>query len=224
MPSVALVGADGSGKTTIAALLRERLSIPTKYIYMGTATQSSNITLPTTRLILYLKQRAHRESSAETDATAFVEHQPVRRGRLGAALSLLNRLAEEWYRQLVAWSYQLRGNLVLFDRHFLFEHAAHARELRKQQLRLSDRVHLWTLYKLYPRPDLVVFLDAPTEVLLQRKQEWAAQRLEQHRREVLELGALMPAFVRVDATQPLDDVVSEVIAAIERARGDAHAT
>ena len=41
MFSVALVGADGSGKTTISDGLQERLPIPTKYIYMGTATGSS---------------------------------------------------------------------------------------------------------------------------------------------------------------------------------------
>ena len=33
-----------------------------------------------------------------------------------SGLALANRFAEEWYRQCLAWSYQLRGRIVLFDR------------------------------------------------------------------------------------------------------------
>lgn len=216
MFSVALLGADGSGKTTISDALAEQLPVANKYIYMGTAIRSSNITLPTTRLILYLKERRHNRSAAKTDSGEFTEYSDMPRGKIGAALSLLNRLAEEWYRQVVAWIYKIRGYVVIFDRHFIFEHAAHARKLRERGPRLSDRIHLWFLYNLYPEPDLVLFLDAPAEVLMARKLEWSKQRLEEHRKEVLELGSRMPDFVRIDATQSIDQVLASVITEIMR--------
>lgn len=216
MFSVALLGADGSGKTTVSDALAERLPMRNKYIYMGTAIPSSNVTLPTTRLILYLKKRAHRNSTTRAKGEDFTEYSDVPRGRIGAALSTMNRVAEEWYRQIVAWIYELRGYVVIFDRHFIFEHAAHARKLREQGPRLSDRIHLWQLYNLYPKPDLVLFLDAPAEVLMARKLEWSKERLEAHRREILELGSEMPDFVRIDATQSIDQVLADVIGEIKR--------
>lgn len=216
MFSVALLGADGSGKTTISIALAERLPIASKYIYMGTAIRSSNVTLPTTRFILYLKERAQSSSAANGSDAEFTEYSEIPRGKLGATVSLLNRLAEEWYRQIVAWIYELRGFVVIFDRHFIFEHAAHARKLREQGPRLTDRIHLWLLYNLYPEPDLVLFLDAPAEVLMARKLEWGKERLEKHRAEVLELGSQMPDFVRIDATQSVDRVLDDVIKEIMR--------
>lgn len=183
---------------------------------MGTATQSSNVSLPTTRIILALKKRAHENQSKPEQQAEFVEYSNVKRGKIGAALSLINRLAEEWYRQTVAWIYQLRGFAVIFDRHFIFEHADHARKLREQGLRFSDRIHLWSLYNLYPKPDLVLFLDAPIETLMARKREWPAERLQDHRNQVLEHGLNMPDFVRIDATQDVDKVVFDAIAEIMR--------
>jgi len=37
MFSVAVVGPDGSGKTTICRRLRDTLGLPTRYVYMGIA-------------------------------------------------------------------------------------------------------------------------------------------------------------------------------------------
>ena len=62
----------------------------------------------------------------------------------------------------------------------------------------------------YPRPDVIVFLDAPAEVLHARKGEGTVDLLEQRRLDYLELRDVVPDFVSVDATQPEDDVVESV--------------
>ncbi len=178
---------------------------------MGTAIQSSNITLPTNRLILYLKKQAHKKAENKTDNfSEFREYKKVKRGKIGATASLINRLAEEWYRQLVSWIYRLRGYIVLYDRHFIFEHAVHAEALKKQDIRLTDRIHLWSLYCLYPKPDLVIFLDAPAELLMARKNEWPIERLKRHQEAVVKQGASMPNFIQIDATQKVEKVYSDV--------------
>ena len=211
MFTVALIGADGSGKTTISNELLKSFPLALKYIYMGTSIQSSNITLPTNRLILYLKLRAHKKSAKNPkQSTEFYEYRKVKRGKIGATASLINRLAEEWYRQLVSWFYLIRGFIVIYDRHFIFEHAAHAEETSKEEMRLTDRIHLWSLYHLYPNPDLILFLDAPPELLITRKNEWPIERLKKHQDAVLKLGDSMPNFIHIDATQKVEQVYSDV--------------
>ena len=60
MTVIAIIGADGAGKSTVARALEASLPFRTKYIYMGSNIESSNIALPTSRLILYLKRLSFR--------------------------------------------------------------------------------------------------------------------------------------------------------------------
>ena len=55
MSSVAIIGQDGAGKTTISNLVLEKLPLKMKYIYMGRNVESGNIMLPTSRLVHYYK-------------------------------------------------------------------------------------------------------------------------------------------------------------------------
>ncbi len=218
MFSVALIGVDGAGKTTIARMLAESSPIPLKYVYMGTSIESSNVALPTSRLILYLKKRAYRksmnaagQSTPDSISTHDLEYRAVERGRLSVTARLFYRLAEEWYRQAVAWSYQMRGQVVLFDRHFVYEYTPRSSETQARTSRLSDRIHLWILDHLYPDPDLTLFLDAPPDLLHQRKQEWPPEHLERHRQAILDQGRDMPNFVLIDASQPVEQVYADAL-------------
>jgi hypothetical protein len=56
MRTVALIGADGSGKSTIARRLVRESGLPLKYLYMGINLQWSDHLLPTTRLYFFLRR------------------------------------------------------------------------------------------------------------------------------------------------------------------------
>jgi thymidylate kinase len=131
-----------------------------------------------------------------------------------SALSLANRLGEEWYRQFVAWSYVRRGVVVVFDRHFFSDYHAHD-VAGKGGRTFNRRVHGFLLARVYPKPSLVVYLDAPPELLLARKGEGTLESLERRRQDYLQLAAETRHFVRVDASRPLDDVIGDVVEAIE---------
>jgi hypothetical protein len=209
---IAVIGGDGAGKTTVTRRLLDSGHLPLRYLYMGINVASSNVALPTSRLLQRL--RHGRSQPATTHASA--PRRPKARGARGALRAgarLLYRLSEEWYRQVLCWLYELRGEIVLCDRHFLYDFYEPAERLAAKGL--ADRLHLWILRRIYPRPDLVLFLDAPAEVLMARKGEATIEFLEGRRAAVLEIGAGDPRFVRIDATQPLDAVGAEVEARID---------
>ena len=56
MFTVALIGPDGAGKSTIGRKLQEISPLPMKYVYMGVNLESSNLVLLTTRLLLEIKR------------------------------------------------------------------------------------------------------------------------------------------------------------------------
>ena len=223
--AIALIGPDGAGKTTIARLLPGRLPMPTCYLYMGVAAESSNRLLPTTRMIEALK--AHRRRSAavagpDLPATRTEPHDdlsktrprregPARAGAkaVGGGLRLANRVAEEWYRQGLAWIHQARGEVVLFDRHFYIDY--HAADIAAGPTFLRRRIHGWMLEHVYPRPDLVVYLDAPAEILLARKGEGTLESIARRQADYLALADEVEHFAVVDADRPLEAVITDVV-------------
>jgi thymidylate kinase len=205
MASIALIGPDGAGKTTLTRMLVKSGILPFRYLYMGVDLDASNIALPTSRLFQRWKVREQREGSAQrTGDTRRVRF----RSRARGIIRLLALLAEEWFRQCVSWYYQLRGFTVLYDRHFVFDFAPELAGTAPESL--DKRLHRWFLRYLYPRPGLVLFLDAPGELLFARKGDSNPQELERRRQVLLRLGTKMPRFRRVDATRPLAEVYAEV--------------
>jgi thymidylate kinase len=213
--TVALIGPDGSGKTSVAKALVESCPLPIKYLYMGTSIESSNVALPTSRLIHKWKVYRHKKSLKRNGVKVpekvtlhGLEHRVERRGKIGGVLRLLRRVSEESYRQLVSWIYQLQGNVVLYDRHFLFDACPPPTD--RSRRRLTDRMHHWFLRKCYPRPGLAIFLDAPSDVLYARKQEVPQDYLERDRQNLSSKSCYAKKFITVDSTQPLEEVVDLV--------------
>jgi thymidylate kinase len=219
--TVALIGCDGAGKTTVGRALERESGLPIRYMYMGVNPGASNYQLPTTRLAHRVKQgrNGRPASRAAVDAPARPASR-VRRGRraIRSTLRLANRLAEEWYRQLLATFHRSRGRIVVFDRHFV--HDYHAADVAAADRTLARRLHGFVLTHLYPKPDLVIFLDAPPEVLFARKGEGTLASLALRREEYQRLGTGNAAFAVVEATQPLETVVG-LVASIIRGHGEA---
>ena len=126
----------------------------------------------------------------------------------------VNRLAEAWYRQIISWFFQIRGYLVVYDRHFLFDTAPNPSVQDRQDL--AERIYRWFLTHTFPKNDMVIFLDANPEVLLKRKQEVPAEYLVDQRAAFLAQGLITDNFVQVDAAQPADQVYEDVVQLIRR--------
>jgi thymidylate kinase len=211
--TVALIGCDGAGKTTVARALERDTGLPVRYLYMGVSAESSNRQLPSTRVAHAIKRRA---GAGRAPPRPRGVRRACRAGR--SALRLVNRLAEEWYRQLIAQAFLTRGSIVVFDRHFLADY--HAFDVAGAARPLSRRIHGWVLMHAYPRPDLVVLLDAPPEVLFARKGEGTLASLARRREDYLGLAdaaGIDRPFAVVSATQPVDAVVADVAGILREA-------
>ncbi|MFN8567190.1 MAG: hypothetical protein U0Z44_06630 [Kouleothrix sp.] len=180
--TVALLAPDGGGKTTLATELARRFFLPSRYIYMGTN--------PTPA------QLACQPPAGSRHAHSVL--QPIR--LLARGLRFPNNVAEQWYRYGVSYYHMVRGRLVLFDRYVYDAPAA------QRRTSLKSRLRRWMLAAIAPKPDLVVFLDAPGEVLYARKGEHSPSILEQQRQHYLGLQQHLPQMVVVDATNNADQV------------------
>jgi thymidylate kinase len=222
--TVALVGLDGAGKTTVAGRLATVLDRPTAYVYMGVNAESSNRLLPTTRLIEAIKRRrrptmnpgAGRAGSPDRGSSRGLLRAPIR-ATLGV-LRLANRIAEETYRQRIAARYRAQGKVVILDRDFLFDF--HASDIvDRGQRSLARRLHGIYLKRFYPRPDLLLFLDAPADVLFSRKGEGTIESLARRRDDYHAALPLVARHAVIDATRSLDDVTAEAAEIIRRELG-----
>jgi len=197
--TVALLAPDGGGKTTLAIELARRFFLPSRYIYMGSNIEASTIGLPTTRWI-----QAHSNK------------RPKQAGQLSAwalarGLRFGNNMAEQWYRYGISYYHIIRGRLILFDR-YVYDRQLDASHKRS----LKTRARRWLLSAAAPKPDLVVLLDAPGELLYARKGEHSPDILEQQRQHYLGLCEHIPQMVVVDATRDAEQVRRTVTALIWR--------
>ena len=147
MFSVALIGPDGAGKTTLTARLQQSSAVPLKCVYMGINIEASNHALPTSRLVEYFRRRQNTDPGVHRSGDdSPLERQSAKRGLGGwlwATGRLINRLLEEWYRQLLSWGYQIRGYAVVYDRHFLYDFTLDGIDGEKQPA--DKRLHRWLL-------------------------------------------------------------------------------
>jgi thymidylate kinase len=103
----------------------------------------------------------------------------------------------------------LRSRLVVFDRYY-HDLLVDPRRYRYGGSLALARVVGWFV----PRPNLYLFLDAPTEVIRARKTEVAEAETSRQLKEYRQLARTLRSSVVIDASHPLPIVVGESIDAV----------
>jgi len=186
--NVVLLGPDGAGKSSVIAALGQRL--------IGPFPRSTCYGFAPSVLQHLLRQRVR--STSQPHAL------PAR-----SFLTSLVRAAYWFVYYTFGYiNFHLalaRSTLVLNDRHFV--------DILVDPKRYRYGGPLWLLrliWLLIPKPDLIVLLDAPAEVLQARKQELSFEETVRQRRAYLSLVRTMGNGHVVDATQSLDHVTGDV--------------
>ena len=190
---VVLLGADGSGKSTVGAAILDRLQ---------------NTFSPLKNVCLHWKPRVF--SAADETLANTNPHGQTRRGKITSFFYFAFHWLEFF---LGAWS-QIRpvlfkGGIVVIDRYYL--------DLFVDQKRYRMQVPHGVIrfaYVFLKKPDLVLMLDAPAEVLQKRKQEVALQETERQQSAYRTLAASLPNSVLLDAAQPSEAVAQNASRAI----------
>ena len=205
LPTVAIVGPDGAGKTTVALRVVDLLPVPARYVYMGWNYDASNVLLPTNRL----RRRLRRPGQPVAEERRRGRRLPVL-GQLAPVLKLINLVAEGWYRQIVANQLTRSGYMVIFDRHFTADYAEAPGYAAPRLRRLRHKI----LRRAVPPPRIMIYLDAPPGTLLERKGEGTIASLASQRAAYREVIATHPRAAEVASVDDVEEVSRAVSAAI----------
>jgi thymidylate kinase len=132
----------------------------------------------------------------------------------GKSLAVLGlRVSEELYRLLRAQSYARRGYVVILDRHPYADYFARRVRATDAWIRWGDRIHGLFLQWVYPRPQGLVLLDAPAEILHARKPEGSLAAVRARRQEYLDLARALPGgmLAVVDVSRPEEEVLADLV-------------
>jgi thymidylate kinase len=188
-----LLGPDGAGKSSVIAALPHRLSetLPHSACW-GFA--------PPLHRLLGRKR-------GSTDQPHLLSPRGAFASMVRAAYWLVYALLSQVVLRVVL----ARAALVMYDRHFV-DILVDARRYRYGG---PDWVLQW-VWRLMPKPDLVILLDAPAEILQQRKQEVPLAVTVRQRDAYLALVRSIPNGHIVDADQSREAVTDQVARVVLR--------
>jgi thymidylate kinase len=183
---VAILGADGSGKTTLAGDLRESLAP----LFTGTA-------------LFHVRPNLIVPRGPDFPAPYAYGDRPHRSA--GSLVKLAGYVVDDTLGYLVKVRPALAsGRLAVFDRYF--------DDLLVDPHRYRYGGPPWLvrgLRRLVPRPDLILILDLDERQILARKAELPPAELRRLRAGYLRLGQELPNAVVLDAACPRDEVARQ---------------
>jgi len=190
--TVVLCGVDGSGKSTAARAAVEGLR--------GTFSLAKGRQFHWKPPIFSGRRQAARGLVADPHA------QPPR-----SRLASLVFFGVHWLEFFLGWPLKIRpatfrGGLVLIDRYYF--------DFFIDQLRYRLRAPAALVrlgYRCLPKPDLVLLLDAPVDVLQGRKQEVSRAETQRQRDAYLDLVRNLPNGRVIDAAQPAEKVAAQIV-------------
>ena len=194
IPWAAIVGVDGSGKSTVLRRLQQRgKEIPCKGIE-----------------VLHRRPKFVYQSQKSPDGE-ITHYSKPNHGKVKSILKIA-AMVLDW--EVGYWTYVRRrwaeGYFVTADRHSLLDMLADPHRYRYG----GPPGYVNLAIKLAPVPPMIFLLDAPLDILLARKQELSRTRLIHLRESYQEIFKNWPGCTMLDASRPVDDTVSDLIKVI----------
>lgn len=100
---------------------------------------------------------------------------------------------------------KIKKKLVIFDRYY-YDYFVDLKRFQYNIPKWIPKVFEWSI----PKPNIIFVLDAPAEVLYERKQELPIVELKRQLEEYRNLEKVLKNVVIIDATKNIDSVVQEI--------------
>lgn len=184
--TLVVLGADGTGKSAVIERLKVLLAPPFR------------------RMAQYhfcpmLCRRQH-------TGVVTVPHALPPRCTLVSWVKVFYHFADHWLGYLLQqWPARVQSTCIIFDRHF-DDLLIDPRRYRIQRAGWLVRV----LRRLLPPRDRLYGLDAPPEVIRQRKAELSVEELDRQRAALRQLAQIEKRLLIVDCTQPIEVVANTI--------------
>ncbi|WP_419532171.1 hypothetical protein [Haloferula sp.] len=186
MGFVAFLGCDGAGKSAVIDGVESELNSRGCAVLRGH----------------WCPRLFSADSGGDRTTAADDPHGIEPRGPVSSVLKLAWLWLKWWSGWLAGLGSSARKGWVIFDRY----HADLLIDPRRY--RYGGPAWLARIaMAMMPQPDRVLFLDAPVDVLLSRKQEVPADALASSRERYLSLCRTHSRFVVIDASKPLKEVI-----------------
>ncbi len=215
--TLALVGVDGAGKSTLADELARwlRWKVDTPCYYLGSKQPSAWTKL--SYVLFRILRRGHREISAKLGEDNLIVKMLLNLRQVFLACHYLSVGYDRLGRYRRGVREAVRGSVVVFDR-FPF-----ASPLDGPEIHLIDggRLVQWMakaeqrLYRRFEPVDLLVLLDASPEVSLRRKPDHAPETIQAKHAALAALKSRLETepgweWVTLDADAPFDEVLLQL--------------
>ncbi len=199
---VAVLGPDGSGKSTIAELLRKEICR-----IMLKDNENVNIVHFRPSIFPNLKKLFYGKKYDEATENFTNPH----RAKPVGFLSSLLRLSYYWLDYIIGYWFHLRkkcvaGEIFIFDRYF-YDFIV---DPHRSRINLPDWIRFLFL-KMTPKPDIVFFLDCNAKTILGRKKELAEEEIIRQLLVYRGLTIKYKNFFPVNSEKPEDEIVNSIV-------------
>ena len=194
-PTIALIGIDGVGKSTIADLLTSEISRfnPVKRVYMGFGVEAMAAEG-------HLRRTHPRQISGRLRSKIL----------LGAGRQLkfpVWRHTLQWKRFLSTWRHRRRGGVVIYDR-YVYDQTIEIQ--RVGAIPLLEKLFALVSLRIFPKPDFTFLLDLSPDVSYARKPEGDKTKLTSRRTAYIDLVQKVKS-IKVVSTDQDPQAVSRAI-------------
>ncbi len=180
-----VVGPDGSGKTTLARAMIAQVGSRGRYFH-------------------FIPSPLHTLEQSPPDDALLVDKQREGGSRMVGLLRIGRNLMRAWISYVLAIRPAVRSGSVVVGDRWLYGYAAQPLALKFYGPEWVARLML----RLMPQPDLVMVLDAPAEVIRERKAELSVAEIEAERRHWARIRGRM---LTLDATRPAEELADETL-------------